>query len=341
MPAAASGKVVVQYLGVGGFLFKRGSDVILTSPFYSSPSLLEIAFNHEVRSDRALIDRLFPQDGERAKAILVGHSHYDHLMDVPYIALHRAKAADIYGSRTTARLLAPIAKALRDKNPPTRIVPLDELAGNDQTPGTWQAIGSGVRVMAFRNEHSPVFTLRLNIPFQKGIDIPFHLWRGAALDEDVKELPRTVSQWVQGPVFAFLIDFLDQAGKPAYRIYYQDSGTAMGKRVLPQALLAEKGLDLAILCLDGDTAAMEGRPEEDILQGIKPKAVIVAHWENFLLTQDLARTTGGFYAIPSASLFQPVDLKRALKRLNARFKPVKTPYYVPCPTRSIFEFALD
>lgn len=330
-------KVVVQYLGVGGFLFKRGDDVILTAPFYSSPSLLEIAFNHELRPDTDAINRLFPLDGEKAKAILVGHSHFDHLMDVPYIALHRAKAADVYGSSTTQRLLAPIARALGKKN--TGVYAVDHLAGDERVPGRWQKVNQGMRFMALRFEHAPTFTLKLDVPFQKGIEIPFQLWRGGALDEDAKELPRTVSQWVQGPVFAYVIDFLDESGAPAYRIYYEDAGDADRKRGVPAELVAEKSVDLAVLCLNGDVEAMEGRPEVDILADLKPKAVMVAHWENFLLTQDLARATGRFHAIPSASLFRPVDLKKILKRLQSR--PGKIPYHVPCPTRSTFEFEIE
>lgn len=339
-PQPAGGKVVVQYLGVGGFLLKRGSDVILTAPLYSNPSILEVAFNHDVRSDPDVIDRLFPQDADAAKAILVGHSHYDHLMDVPYVALHRAKGADIYGSETAARLLAPIVPALRAKAPATRIVPLDHVAGDAKSPGLWQTVGSGARFMALRSEHSPLFTLKLRVPFERDVSIPFHLWRGGGLSEDAKELPRTASEWLQGPVFAFVIDFLDAAGRPAFRIYYQDSGNEEGIRAIPEALLKEKGVDLAIVCLGGDTEALAGRPVEDILKTLKPQAVVVAHWENFFVSQDIARAMGGFHAIPSASMFQAVDIKRFVQRIKSALQPTRTPYYVPCPTRSVFEFEI-
>ena len=226
LPKPADEKVRVQYLGVGGFLFKRGDDVIMTAPLYTAPGVLEMFLSRELRPNADLINQLFPQDGENARAILVGHSHYDHLMDVPYIALNRAKAADIYGSTNTARMLAPIAAELKAKTPPTKLVSLDLGAGDERSPGRWVSVGSGMRFMALRSEHAPFFTLKINPPFQKGIELPFYLLRGGSLSEDAKELPKGIIDFVQGPVFKFVIDFLDNAGKPAYRIYYEDTGTS-------------------------------------------------------------------------------------------------------------------
>ena len=341
LPKPADEKVRVQYLGVGGFLFKRGDDVIMTAPLYTAPGVLEMFLSRELRPNADLINQLFPQDGENARAILVGHSHYDHLMDVPYIALNRAKAADIYGSTNTARMLAPIAAELKAKTPPTKLVSLDLGAGDERSPGRWVSVGSGMRFMALRSEHAPFFTLKINPPFQKGIELPFYLLRGGSLSEDAKELPKGIIDFVQGPVFKFVIDFLDNAGKPAYRIYYEDTGTSTAVRSLPAELLAEKPVDLAILALDGDAAAMSGKPSEDILSVLKPKAVLVGHWEDFFFSQDLARLSGEFHQIPSASMFQAIDIQGFVKRLKASLKPAGTPYYIPCPTRSIFEFPVE
>jgi L-ascorbate metabolism protein UlaG (beta-lactamase superfamily) len=340
LPKPSDEKVRVQYLGVGGFLLKRGDDVLVTAPLYTAPGILEMFLSRELRPNADLVNQLYPQDGDAAQAILVGHSHYDHLMDVPYLALNRARSADIYGSRNTARMLAPIVAQLQAKTPPTKIVPLDLVAGDDQHPGTWQTVGSGIRFMALRTEHAPFFTLKLNPPLQKGIELPFYLLRGGGLTEDATELPKSIVDYVQGPVFKFIIDFLD-GGRPVYRIYYEDTGTSTGVRTLPAETLAEKPIDLAILALDGDAQAMSGKPAEDILQVIRPKAVIVGHWEDFFFSQDIARLTGEFHQIPSASLFQAIDLQGMLKRLQASLKPAKTPYYVPCPTRSIFEFPIE
>ena len=110
---SASDVVDVRYLGVGGFLLRHGSDVILTAPLYSNPGLVEFAADHQIRPDPMTIDRLFPAEGKAAQAILVGHSHYDHLMDVPYVALDLAQSADVYGSQTTVNLLESIRPKLQ------------------------------------------------------------------------------------------------------------------------------------------------------------------------------------------------------------------------------------
>ena len=43
----------------------------------------------------------------RTQAILAGHSHYDHLMDLPYITSRYAPQATVYGNDTMVNLLAP------------------------------------------------------------------------------------------------------------------------------------------------------------------------------------------------------------------------------------------
>jgi phosphoribosyl 1,2-cyclic phosphodiesterase len=42
------------------------------------------------------------------RAILVGHSHYDHLMDVPYIAMTKAKGRNHLRSQTMRHLLSAL-----------------------------------------------------------------------------------------------------------------------------------------------------------------------------------------------------------------------------------------
>jgi L-ascorbate metabolism protein UlaG (beta-lactamase superfamily) len=329
----------VQYLGAGGFLLKRDQDVLLTAPLFSNPSLLEIALDHSVRPDTELIDRYFPLDGEQARAILVGHSHYDHLLDVPYIALRRAKQADIYGSETMARLLAPIARALQAKTPPTRIVVMDKLAGDGRTPGAWQRIGERMRIMALRSAHSPPLALKLRVALTQELQLPVHLWRGGFVPEDLRELPRSPSEWVQGPVFAYLIDFLDEGGQVAFRVYYRDSGATPQSGYAPESLLREGPVDLAILC-PGGRPTPQAHPEQTLLQALRPRAVLVAHWENLFVTQDLARAAGAYHAIPSPNAIELADVREFVRRIERLLEPSRAPVYVPCPNWSAFDFDL-
>ncbi len=340
-PSPPKATVSVQYLGVGGVLLRRGDDVVLTAPLYSNPSLLEVGLDHAIRPDVELIDKLLPKEARDARAILVGHSHYDHLLDVPYIALQKAPLANIYGSTTTERLLAGIQHDLAAKTPPTRVIPLETLAGDDTTPGQWVTLGSGLRFMALRSEHSYQATFR--IPFLKQ-PFPIHLWRGGET-RALTQPPRSASDWPEGPVFSFVIDFLGEDSRPVFRTYYQDSGTNEPIGYPPEALLADKRVDLAILCVGGDFERLKHHPE-GILGRTQPRFVMLIHWEDFFVPQDaylrVDRVGGGepayqengvVYEIPPASQDKTGRFLRRVRRAIGKNGVV----WVPCPTVSRFE----
>jgi hypothetical protein len=96
--------ITVQYLGVGGWLFRFGGDALLTAPFFSNPSLLDVGVGG-IAPDTATIDRFLPPVGD-VSALLMGHGHYDHLMDVPYILRRHAPEAQLFGSATATNLVA-------------------------------------------------------------------------------------------------------------------------------------------------------------------------------------------------------------------------------------------
>ena len=95
----------VRFLGAAGFLLRRGKDAVLTAPLYSTPSIFRVLDERSPvivpRPER--IARFHP-DVHDVQAILVGHAHYDHLMDVPYV-WERTPGATIFGSLTTRHIL--------------------------------------------------------------------------------------------------------------------------------------------------------------------------------------------------------------------------------------------
>jgi len=350
-------KITVQYLGVGGFLISWGDPkdgrVILTAPLYSNPSLVELLGDHALRPDAALIDRLLPAAAQHARAILVGHSHYDHLMDVPYVALHKAKLANVYGTLTTARLLAPLAKDLAKQS--TAVIPFrDEEIWDHTREGRWKEVAPEIRVAAIRSEHSAQATLKLGSQ-----PIPFHLWRGERSHEDAEELPRSASEWAEGGVLAYVVDFMD-AGRTRFRIYYQDSGTNEPIGLIPAALKAERDVDLAIVCVGGAYERLDNHPEA-IIRNTHPRYVLLAHWEDFFVTQDAYCSDGGhygplgathpgckdgkgrIYGLPSTNFGESSQVRPFLKRVERAIRAdnSKAQYWLPCPTRSIFDFAIQ
>src|SRR5690606_26770795 len=216
------------YLGSGGWLIEHRGEQILTAPLFSNPDIVRTGLAG-IEADTAAIDRHMGRyDVTDARAILVGHAHYDHLMDVPRVASIHAVRARILGSPTTANTLG-FWSGLAD-----RIDVVDEAATADQeTVGRWIRYGDRVRVMPLRSRHGPHLY---------GIT----LYRGS-IDTPLREPPRRAPGWVDGRTLAFLVDFLEDDGEIAFRIYYQDATAPPPLGFAPDALVAAHPVDVAIL----------------------------------------------------------------------------------------------
>ena len=280
---SGSDTVRVTFLGTQGFLLERGGQSICTAPLYSNPSLDHVLGNHRLVVDEGVIDDLLPSAWvDNTSAILVGHSHYDHLMDVPYVARAKAPGAVLYGSRTMTHLIASAVadrSRLRSVSPQVdyRMCPGLEVCEGDNAgqAGEWilvtgdAASGPAIRVRALCSEHSSQFM---------GVG---PLWRGC-LREDRPSLPERAGEWVLGDTLAWLVDFV-QDGDPAFRVYFQDSATDPTRGYVHPDLLREKGVDLAILC----AGAFEGVRDnpEGILRNTRPRYVLLGHWDDFFRPQ--------------------------------------------------------
>lgn len=86
--------IALTYLGVAGWQLDAGPTTLLVDPYYSRPDL-----DAPLVPDSAAIAARAPA---RADAILIGHSHVDHVLDAPSVAL--ATGAQLIGSLSTARL---------------------------------------------------------------------------------------------------------------------------------------------------------------------------------------------------------------------------------------------
>jgi len=258
LPAPATGQdeVSFTYLGTGGWLLRHGDASILTAPFFSNPGLVEVGVAR-LEVDTAAVDRYLPPVDD-VPAILVGHAHYDHLMDVPYIARVHAPRARVYGSRTMVNLL------LGDPElNPGRLIPVEDQAGNHETPGEWFTTPDGrIRFMPLESEHAPhLLGIRL-----------FH----GDQETPRTHLPRRATEWLDGPTLAWLVDFLDADGEVVLRVHYQDSASRP-----PHGFPPPDGIpvDVMIVCTAGSGAAA-GYPEV-LVEAFSPRVVLLGHWEDF------------------------------------------------------------
>ena len=254
----------VQYLGIGGYLFRYGKSALITAPMFTNPSLFKLASLTQLKTDEGLVDRLLPSV-EDVEIILVGHTHYDHLMDVPYIMKKHAKKSVVYGSETMGHIMA----AAVDKS---RIVTVGKCAAKGKTPGQWiYNQNRTIRFMAIESEHAPHFAGIKFLP-------------EGHYNKDLKRLPRTVFGWVEGQTYAYLIDFLDEQGSIAFRVHYQDAASTPPLGFAPELPANEqKRVDLAILCV-ASFKQVNNYPE-GIVRAIRPKNIMLGHWEDFFRKQ--------------------------------------------------------
>lgn len=80
--------IFLTWLGTAGVLVDDGSTGILIDPFVSRQSLLRVVLGMRLPPDRGLIRHWADSLGCRdIKAVVVSHSHYDHVLDAPYFAM--------------------------------------------------------------------------------------------------------------------------------------------------------------------------------------------------------------------------------------------------------------
>jgi hypothetical protein len=301
---SASPLIEVTYLGVGGFLLRSGKSAIMTPPLYSNPTVGEIALS-ELYPDGERIDRLMHYDVTSVRAIVVGHGHYDHAMDLPYIAAKRATAASIYGSKTLLNLLDPLRSKSTLVDAETRALckvavdkpfkdpcpqdPEDEApCSGHHSFDVWEEGSKSprFRIWPIVSEHSAPFGPgMLKIPLVK-FD-PVVGWRGQLLHPR-ETFPTRAGDWTGGTTLAYVIDVLDAMGQAMFRVYYQDSPTRKHIGYPPPCLLEQRPIDLALLCAGGASEEpIKGKFPRDIVRALQPRFVIGGHWEDLFKPRDL------------------------------------------------------
>jgi L-ascorbate metabolism protein UlaG (beta-lactamase superfamily) len=87
-----------RWLGAAGLEFSLNDFSLLIDPYVSRISLFQFLFGGTTPDEQTIFSRI-----TAANAVLVTHSHFDHLMDVPVIA--KRFNCPVYGSPNTCTLL--------------------------------------------------------------------------------------------------------------------------------------------------------------------------------------------------------------------------------------------
>jgi len=94
-PAEANVKnLKIKYLGTAGFILSDQYRTLVLDPFISRPNLRQ-TFTQPLLSDPSLVRKYIPH----ADDVLIGHAHYDHILDAPEVC--KQTGARLIGSQAT------------------------------------------------------------------------------------------------------------------------------------------------------------------------------------------------------------------------------------------------
>lgn len=208
-----AGDVRVRWLGTAGFAIEHRGHVLLLDPYVTRASLAA-CLARPLRPDLEAIARHVP----RADAIVLGHTHFDHALDVPAIAARTR--ARVFGSTSAATLCRSRGIAA------DQIDVVETVAGNDPV----------------EREVGP-FALR----FVPSAHSRFFFGRVPAAGEiaDCDDVPMRLNHYKCGAVFGVEIRV---AGRTLYHV---------GSAELIDENIRVKQVDLALLCVAGWTSSRD------------------------------------------------------------------------------------
>ncbi|NRA23522.1 MAG: hypothetical protein HRU08_03430 [Oleispira sp.] len=296
----------IQYLGVGGHLFKFGQQAIMTAPSITNPHFLALGAFMPISADTEMIDRYLP-DVSAVETILVGPAHYDHLMDVPYVMQTKAIKAHTYGSKTMVHSIASSV----DKS---RLHALNDSMAILNKPGQWHYNEPrNIRFMAIKSTHAPHF---MGINFMTG-----------TYEEDLESVPWHSFAWLEGQTLAYVIDFLGNQEEILHRVFYQDSASQEPLGLLPKFNDTDKKrVDIAIIT-PASFSQVNHYPES-IMQNTQARHFILGHWEDFFDNQE--REEQRFVrAVSSEDFFQRFNAALPEDSSWTMPLPFSTQYFAP------------
>jgi L-ascorbate metabolism protein UlaG (beta-lactamase superfamily) len=240
---AASGAVQVTYLGTTTLLFDDGETQLMVDGFFSRPPLPKVVAS-EIETDTAAVDAALSRAKiDRLKALFVAHSHYDHALDIVYVA--RRTNATLYGSESTLNI--------------GRGGGLSEPQMVLYEPGKEVAVGR-FKVIVLPSKHSP------SIP---GVNDDL----GEVIDAPLRQ-PAKATEYKEGGSFDLLIQYDEHSilVKPSANWI---EGALDNTRA--------EVLFLGTGTLANQPDAFQNSYYDQTVARVRPRLVIPIHWDNFFL----------------------------------------------------------
>ncbi len=251
-------------------MIAAGKEALLTDPFYTGQWIGRLATGIKIKPKNT--SKVFEQlntvvtASTDIKAVLVAHSHYDHLQDLPYLLTQNLLPPDVQlvGSPSASCTIKKfmVKETFTNAN--------DYAYTQNDSGAAWIRISDHIRVMPIIAAHAPHTGKR---SFMKGSNCEngFRFLKRA-------ESRTSAFRWKVGPVYSFLIDILtDDQANTAVRIFLQSSACEAPVGFPPTN--DGKTIDLALLgvaLFDN----VNGYPHA-LLNQLQAKQVIFIHWEDF------------------------------------------------------------
>ena len=152
--------IEMRWLGVASFLIEDGESKIMIDPAWTRPGVFHWLGMASFKSDEKLVDKVLEKIGvDKIDAVLVTHSHYDHIIDAPEVA--RKTGAYFY----TDKNFEIIAKAY----------PYSSLFRKPLEVNKPFQVGK-FKITAYQRDHAPLVGSIDFVPGKVPSDFNFNLW---------------------------------------------------------------------------------------------------------------------------------------------------------------------
>ena len=259
---ADSSELSIKYFGIGSTLISYNGKAVFTDPALSNPSLFNVV-GGKLKTDEALI-RVIDPDLSQVDFTIVGHAHYDHLMDLPYLSEKYLPAnSKIIASKTAANLLhaANLKQDIIDALPK---------AANNNSLGEWiYNEDKSIRILPIQASHTPQIANLVSLA-------------QGTLTSPLKEVPERANQWIGGTTFTYLIDFLSADKSIEIRVYFQSTTDNAPSGMPNVSYLDDRKIDVALIA-----GGVDSKNLENTMNHLLAEKYVIIHWENFFRSKML------------------------------------------------------
>jgi len=242
----------VQWLGTSCFLLQLGEKAIFTDPFLTHQSLSRVALGGAIHSNPRLVAAKLARLPV-PQAIFVGHSHYDHLLDLAECLKQPGWGeVPVFGSISTRNVLWGHGKQFTNG---WHLV---------STNTDWNVVVNGIRYKAIAAAHGRQLPL-----------LPL-LYSGN-VRTCLPETSQRASEMRVGDNFGLLFEISNE--RATYTVYFIGAAHR-DKEGFPDESV--KAVDVAILCVP--TWKLSHGYPANVIQRLKPRHIVASHFDNFFQT---------------------------------------------------------